>query len=48
MIKQHLSPEQRFHPHQFRLDMLAKNLDPATIVFSDEYCFVLGRGKRWL
>jgi hypothetical protein len=47
MIKQELSPEQQFQRHQFGLDMLAKDLDPATNVFSDERCFVLGIDKRW-
>jgi hypothetical protein len=45
MVKPDLSPEQRFRRHQLGLDMLAKNLDPATIVFSDEYRFVLGSDK---
>jgi hypothetical protein len=36
MIKQNLSPGQRFQCHQFGLDMLTKNLDPVAIVFSDE------------
>jgi hypothetical protein len=47
MIKQDLSPEQRFQRYQFGLDMLAKYFDPATIIFSDECRFVLGNDKRW-
>jgi transposase-like protein len=47
MIKQDLSPEPRFQRHQFGLDVLAKNLDPSTIVFSDEFRFVLGIDKQW-
>jgi hypothetical protein len=42
MIKQELSPEQRFQRYPFGLDMLAKDLDPVMIVFSDECRFVLG------
>jgi hypothetical protein len=47
MIKQELSPEQRFQRHQFGLNVLAKDIDPAPIVFSDECRFVLGSDKLW-
>jgi hypothetical protein len=47
MIKQNLSPEQRFQRYQFGFGMLVKNLDLATIIFSEECCLVLGRDKRW-
>jgi hypothetical protein len=47
MIEQDRSPQQRFPEYHFEIDMLVKNLDAATIRFSDKCRFILGSDKRW-